>query len=178
MIVLSSPSSDPPPPPSPPRRSCAILDMPGRPSNSRIRWHPLPHPWLFSGVASYLQSPGRVSCEWGRTSVISLDSSVHRRAPPPSSFSGGETVRWCDARPVRANPPREERRCPNDRSLCDGPVVRVPSSLVLPSPPPSSLGGTSSGTMATVCMAASRKQGRPGRLLPRAAGLLILFRSR
>lgn len=60
-----------------PIRSMAMRLHSGLPSNTRILWHPDVQSWLFNGVASYRQSPGRVSWECGTTNVIgeSVDSS-------------------------------------------------------------------------------------------------------
>lgn len=57
-----------------------------------------------------------------------------------------------------ANSLREVKRCWNDFSLC------VVLFGVLAVDASSSRGGIVRGTMATACMAASRKEGRPGRL--------------
>ena len=75
----------------PPTLSYAILLLSGLPSNTLTLWQPLCQSCDLRGVASYLQSPGRVNCEWGSTSVISEDSSRHgRRAPSAAAESAGE----------------------------------------------------------------------------------------
>jgi hypothetical protein len=157
----------PPPPPASsfPRtsRSDAMRLNSGLPSNILILWQPLCQSCPRRGVASYLQSPGRVSWEWGSTSVIGPappppPSPTASPAPPPPP-TPAERRLWWDIRPMVANSRSEERRIRKDLSLW---VVVVHGGGAPPPPPSPPRGGTIRGTIATACMAESRNEGRPG----------------